>query len=110
MTLEDRYIAFGERSESLAPEAVWLFHQQEDCWPEWGDVLDELELFGQVESRDDANARLEAAIRDGEVALKSVPDGELYFLTLRLDEDAYDRITRRRMDRTMPRRDKEETW
>jgi len=110
MTLEERYIAFGEFSESLVAEAVWSFHEQEDSWPEWGDVLEELQLFERVESRDDANTRLEGAIRDGEVVLRSVADGEHYVLTLTLTPNSYDRITRRQMDRTMPRRDKEESW
>ena len=108
MTLSARYDAFGERSDSLVPEAVWRFHKVNDRWPLWDELLDELVEYPSIPSPADALARLEHAIREEEAIPKLAGKGLSFFITL--DEDAYDRITRRHMDRAMPRKDREEQF
>lgn len=108
MSLDERYRLFGDPTDSLVPEAVWAFHEEHGDWPLWDEVLDTLVTFMDVPSREDAERRLECAIRDGEVIPRLRARGETF--GLELSEDVAARVVRRYMDLTMPRRDKEEQW
>jgi hypothetical protein len=106
MSLEARRQLFGERSDLLVQEAVWFFGESGDEWPTEEELIEELAEFSEVESLADARGRLDRALAKREATLEL--DDEAW--TVRISEETYEAITRRYMDRTMPRRDKEETW
>lgn len=108
MSLEARYQLFGERSDLFVQEAVWSFREHDGGWPSEQELIAYLTAaFSQeVRSEDDARRRLDMALRDGEADLALDEDQWL----VRIDPGVYDAITRRSMDRRMPRRDKEETF
>jgi hypothetical protein len=106
MSLEARRDLFGDASELLVQEAVWFVRESDGDWPTEDELVDELAKFSEVESATDARGRLDRALADGEVTLELGDDAWL----VRISEETYDAITRRYMDRTMPRRNKEESW
>jgi hypothetical protein len=107
MSLEARYELFGDTSELLVQEAAWLCRDEDDQWPTEQELVDRLVEFAEVESSEDAGRRLELALHRGEAEL--LFDDEFGWL-VSIDQATQDAISRRLMDRRMPRRDKEETW
>jgi hypothetical protein len=92
----------------LVPEAVWIFHREEAGWPSWDYAVESIAVLASIESREDAESRLSAAIAAEEVDVMAVGRGKDFLIAI--SQATHDRITRRHMDVTMPRRDKEETW
>ena len=107
MTLEARYELFGETSDLLVQEAVWSCHECDGQWPSTSGVVEKLTDFADVQSEADAGDRLVQAFRDGEIVLGLDDDGSWI---VQLRQEDYDAITRRYIDRTMPRADVKERF
>jgi hypothetical protein len=92
----------------LVPEAVWIFHREEGRWPSWDDAVESIAVLASIESREEAESRLALSIKAEEVEVMAVGRGKDFLIGI--SQATYDRITRRHMDVTMPRRDKEEMF
>lgn len=83
---------FGEPTESLAAEAVWLLRRERGDYPGWEEGRAYLAEWQSV-SEEEAEERILDAIRRGEVQPKLRGLGNLWGLSL--SEDMADRLTRR---------------
>jgi hypothetical protein len=99
---------FGDPSETLAAEAVWIFHREEGGWPSWDYAVESIAVLASIESREAAESRLATAIAAEEVEVMAVGRGKDFLIAI--SQATQDRITCRHMDVTMPRRDKSERW
>ena len=99
---------FGERSELWVQEAVWRYRRDHDgAWPSEQELVVDLADFIEVQSEADARDRLDQALRDDEVLLGLDDDGSWL---VQLRQEDHDAITRRYIDRTMPRADVKERF
>jgi hypothetical protein len=107
MTSEELYDVIGERSDDLVQEAVWRLKRIRNRWPRWQEASNELAKFPSVPSAQEAERRVEEAVRDGDVIVRLVRDGQDF--RIELDRDTEDAIARRMLDHGMPRKE-EESW
>jgi hypothetical protein len=107
MTIEARYELFGDPSESLAAEAVWSFRERYGDWPLMPEAVEELTKFSNIDKAD-AEERIAAALLAEEIHPQIRGGGA--FFGLRIDDATADRIARRYIDLTMPRKDEAERW
>ena len=107
MSIEERAKIFGDPSGSLVPEAVWLFHEDHEYWPAWEEALDLLVSWTEIE-RDEAENRLNEAVKNGDVLAKLGDEEQSWYLTL--NETTYDAITRRYLEMTLKRLAPEENF
>jgi hypothetical protein len=105
MSIDDRAEMFGQPSDSLVPEAVWAFHEDEDEWPTWDATVDGVAEITHGDS-EDAEARLLGAIADGEVLARL--EDEAWIITLAAE--TADRIARRYLETTLKRPNEEDAW
>lgn len=108
MTLDARRELFGQPSDSLAPEAVWIHREEYGDWPLIEEAIDALADFAEVDAAE-SERRILDAIRSGD--LESRLRGGLFLVgfSVAVPPTIADRIVRRYMDVTLHRRDREET-
>jgi hypothetical protein len=106
VAIDERARLFGDPSDLLVAEAVWLFRRENGDWPMWEELIDEL-VEWKLGDRAEAETRVLEALRREEVLpkLRAVRQWSLV-----LTDDRADSIARRHMDLTMPRRSAEEVW
>ncbi len=100
MNLETRHDLFGDPTVSLVAEAVWALHEDTTTWPLWQEAVEDLAQWQKI-TEDEAERRILAAIRDGEVLARL--QGPLWMLEL--DESAESRIRRRYLDNSLRRKE-----
>ena len=110
MSIPARHDLFGDPSDSLVPEAVWMFHEEEDEWPTWSEALPAIAELAHCPP-DEAEWHLLGAVVDGDVHsfLDDTYEGDAEW-RIAVPDAIAERIARRYLDLTMKRRDREETW
>jgi hypothetical protein len=107
--MDERELArlFGDTSESLVPEAVWLWHMNEEEWPSWHEAVHVVASFAleKPDAMEEAEGWLLYGIAEGEVQAK-LSEEKQWFISLSDEDDAL--ITRRYLLRTMPRKETSE--
>jgi hypothetical protein len=108
MNTEDLELIFGQPSELLVQEAVWIYREEHGSWPVWSQVVDSLAAFPSVDSRTEAEERLCQSVCNGEIVPKLQGRGRGHSFTFRIPEETCDRIARRILAlRTTPLPDEE---
>jgi hypothetical protein len=108
MDAQDLERIFGQPSELLVQEAVWIYREEQGSWPIWSEVVDSLAAFLSVDSRTEAEERLAHAVCNGEVVPRLQGRGRGHSFTFRIPEETCDRIARRILAlRTTPLPDEE---
>jgi hypothetical protein len=113
MTLPDRARLFGDPSDSLVPEAVWMFREMHADWPLWDAAIEAIAELRECPT-DEAEAQLLGAVAHDEVQARiegadeaSDPAHPAWFISI--EESITDAIARRYMDVNMPRRHREDS-
>jgi len=110
MTIPARHELFGDPSDSLVPEAIWMSEQENGGWPEWTGAIEAIAEFRECDA-EEAEAQLLGAVARGEVLARiEDEDDEDAWWFICLSEDAAANVARRYLDVNMPRKDKEESW
>jgi len=109
MSIPARRDLFGDPSDSLVPEAVWMFQQENGGWPAWDGAIKTIAEFREC-SAEEAEAQLLGAIADGD-ALARIEDesDEDSWWFIALTDDAAANVARRYLDVNMSRRNQEES-
>jgi hypothetical protein len=98
MSLEDRARLFGDPTDKLVAEAVWLFRDENGSWPFWNEALEDIARLNECDEGR-ADELLGDAIHNSEVEAKLNSARGLW--RIELPEAMHARITRRLMDREL---------
>lgn len=108
MAPDEREVIFGEPTELLAAEAIWIYREEHGSWPLWHQAVDSLAAFPSVGSRQEAEERLCQAVCQDEVVPRLRERGRGHSFVLEVREDAADGFARRQIAlQTMPLPDEE---
>jgi len=108
MSLEDRERLFHQPSDSLVPEAIWLFREQQGGWPAWDGAIETIAELRECDA-EEAEAQLLGAVADGDVLAQIEDESDEGSWFISLSEDAAANVARRYMDVNMRRKNKEES-
>jgi hypothetical protein len=94
---DERELIFGEPSELLAAEAVWIYREEHGSWPLWHQAVDSLAAFPSVDSRKEAEERLSQAVCQDEVFPRLRERGRGHSFVLEVTEEKADGFARRQI-------------
>lgn len=104
--LEARLEIFGQPSVTLAPEAAWMYREENGRWPLLEEVTPAIQELARCDETE-AEARLLTAIEKGEVR-SLVDEGDRDWLVT-ISQETADRIERRYLDMTLRRKETHES-
>jgi len=109
MSIPARHELFGDPSDSLVPEAIWLFREENGGWPAWDGAIESVAGLRECEA-EEAEAELLGAVADGDVLarIEDESDEDSWWF-IALTDDAAANVARRYLDVNMPRRNREES-
>jgi hypothetical protein len=102
MSIDDRARLFGDPTERLVAEAVWLYRREQGMFPIWEEAVEYTARLAKCDE-EEAEARLLGAVADDEVCARIRGGGRVW--GIELDEQTADRITRRWMEMGMSRKE-----
>jgi len=111
VSIPARHELFGDPSDSLVPEAIWLFREQQGGWPAWDGAIEIVAELCECNA-EEAEAQLLGVIADGDVLAcieDEDPSASDAWWFISLSEDAAANVARRYMDVNMPRKNREES-
>ena len=111
MSIPARHELFGDPSDSLVPEGIWLFEQVEGGWPAWDGAIGVIAELRECNA-EEAEAELLGAVADGDVLARiedEDPSSSDAWWYVALTDDAAANVARRYLDVNMPRKNREES-
>lgn len=102
MSISDRARMFGDPTDRLVAEAVWIHQRDNGHWPIWEETVEDVARLAECDE-EEAEALLLGAVADDEVSARIRGGGRVW--GIELDDQAADRITRRYTDMTLSRKE-----